>query len=69
MELSLHQVDRNGFVNLAGIAEPDGHYTVARNASGVIRLSPVKVTTTAVNDPVTVTVVDPGEVPWPLPGE
>ena len=70
MELALHKVDKSGFVNLSGIAAPDGHYTVHRNdTSGVIRLVPVKVTTTAVNDPMTVTVVDPGEVPWPLPGE
>jgi hypothetical protein len=49
VELALHQVDENGFVNLSGIATPGGHYTVARNdTSGVIRLVPVKVTTTAV---------------------
>lgn len=47
MELVLHVVDEEGFVNLAGVAEPGTHYTAARNENtGVVRLTPVKVATT-----------------------
>lgn len=49
MDLTLYVADENGLVNLAGIVPPGAHYTAARNEnSGVVRLVPVKVATTAV---------------------
>lgn len=47
MELTLYVADEDGMLNLAGIVPPGTHYTAARNvATGVVRLTPVKVATT-----------------------
>ncbi len=49
MDLTLYVADDNGLINLAGIVPPGAHYTATRNEnSGVVRLVPVKVATTAV---------------------
>lgn len=49
MDLTLYVADENGLINLDGIAPPGAHYTAARNENtGVVRLVPVKVATTAV---------------------
>lgn len=48
MKLALHVADENGMINLAGVVPPGTHYTVARNENtGVVRLTPVEVNTTA----------------------
>jgi len=48
MELTLYRADDNGMINLSGIVPPGTHYTAARNENtGVVRLTPVKVATTA----------------------
>lgn len=61
MDLVLHVADDNGLINLAGIVAPGAHFTVARNENtGVVRLTPVKVATTAaIQQPVPV--VEPSE--------
>ncbi len=49
MDLTLYVADENGLINLDGIVPPGAHYTAARNENtGVVRLVPVKVATTAV---------------------
>lgn len=76
MELTLHVADDNGLINLGGIVPPGAHYTATRNDNtGVVRLVPVKVATTAtkrIHDPynslpdaaqVETTEVPP-ETPW-----
>ena len=62
MELALFQADENGFVNLGGIVQPGTHFTVARNAAGIVKLTPVKVTTTATVEQPT-RQEDPGDEP------
>ena len=48
MELILYVADEDGLINLGGIVPPGTHYTAARNENtGVVRLTPVKVATTA----------------------
>lgn len=52
MDLTLHVADENGMINLEGIVLPGAHYKAARNEStGVVRLVPVNVATTAVQAP------------------
>lgn len=67
MELTLHVADENGLINLAGVVPPGAHYTAARNENtGVVRLTPVKVATTATKTPSSVP-ADPAldDEPWP----
>lgn len=71
MELVLHVADENGRINLDGVVPPGTHYTATRNEnSGVVRLVPVKVATTATPQRVTPVVEasesEPatGETPW-----
>jgi hypothetical protein len=48
VDLTLYVADENGLINLDGIVPPGTHYTAARNENtGVVRLVPVKVATTA----------------------
>lgn len=65
MDLTLHVADENGFVNLDGIAVPGAWYTAARNDnSGVVRLTPVKVATTARPTPAAPAADVPDAPPW-----
>lgn len=64
MELTLYVADEDGFINLAGIVPPGTHYTGARNpTTGVVRLVPVNVATTAAKQ----ATADDGELPDDLP--
>lgn len=67
MELVLHVVDEDGFVNLDGVAEPGTHYKAARNdETGVVRLTPVRVATTVRKQPAPAADDQPTtEAPWP----
>lgn len=63
MDLVLHVADENGRINLEGVIPPGAHYTAQRNENtGVVRLVPVKVATTAVQ-PTTASAGDTN-VPW-----
>lgn len=65
MDLTLYVADENGLINLDGIVPPGAHYTAARNENtGVVRLVPVKVATTAVRPAAQETVVDPDGDPF-----
>lgn len=64
MDLTLHVADENGLINLGGVVPPGAHYTAARNEnSGVVRLTPVKVATTAVRT-ASPAVAPTGDAPW-----
>lgn len=69
MELILYVADEDGLINLGGIVPPGTHYTAARNENtGVVRLTPVKVATTAPKVATTASDVETdapeAEAPW-----
>jgi hypothetical protein len=65
VDLTLHVADDNGLINLAGIVPPGAHYTAARNENtGVVRLTPVKVATTAVQLPAAAPADAGDPTPW-----
>lgn len=66
MDLTLHVADADGVINLDGIAPPGTHYTAARNENtGVVRLTPVRVLTSASKPTPTAAQVDNAAEPEP----
>lgn len=70
MDLTLLVADEDGLINLKDLVDPGEHFTAARNENtGVVRLTPVKVTTTTpqrVSPVIEPSETEPstGETPW-----